>query len=369
MQPPDSDQTWPIPKAVRYLGLLSMLFLSSCAFVPALQPPGPPSSGASETQAEAPAAAEQPPPPAPADKESALRNWVDQQGRIYRVAAPLLINNTELCPQHARSILGFTAKNAYSYSRDFIDAARSLLGLGEELQVMNVLPGSGAEQAGIRKADVLVTVEIEPVPQGADAEHEAAKLIGSEMRGRSSLHLTVLRDGEHVAFDVPLTNACAMMLDLGNTDDASSFSDGHRVMITRGMLAFVQSDEELAYALAREIARNELMPSPRPEVAAVIDQLHAIEASAVSGSSAAAPAYPPDLEADADKVALYMLARAGYRIDNFPAFLQRLASLPSSGTGNIHAPLRSHEGDRLSAMDDAIRSIKLKQENGQPLVP
>lgn len=372
----------------RLLVLMPMLALASCALPPspASAPPAPvasqakapsfpvpaPPAPAAATPTVPPAAPppevvqETPPVPSPVDKGAALRKWVDQQNRIYRVAAPLLINNTELCPRHVKPILGFTAKNRYSFSREFIDAAQSSLGLGEELRVMNVLPGSGAAQAGLREGDVLAAVEIEPAPQGPDAEHMAAALIGEEMQGRDSLHLTVMRAGERMAFDVPLTPACAMALDLGNTEDARSFSDGRRVMVTRGMLDFAQSDDELAYALAREIARNEVTPEARPAMAELIDHLHTIDARTASGDAPAAAQDSYSASDDsADKLAIYLLARAGYDIDGFQSFWERLES---AGQPDLH-PATTVASARMPTVDQTIREVKTKKEDGLPLLP
>lgn len=374
--------------------LVSALVLSSCAVPPARQTTASLPAPAPATQAKAPlpsaspapapvaAAPVIPPsspepevaqvpepvvPPTPVDKGEALRTWVDQQSRLYRVAAPLLINNTELCPQHARSILGFTAKNRYSFSSQYIDAAQSSLGLGEELRIMDVLPGSGAEQAGVRKGDVLVAIEIEPAPQGPDAEHVAAALIGEEMQGRDALHLTFRRDGERMAFDVPLTPACAIVLDLGNTDDAHSFSDGRRVMVTRGLLNFAQSDEELAYAIAREVARNEIAPDTGIAMKELIDRLHAIDAAESSGDTLPAVKVSySESDDNADKLALYLLARAGYGIDGFEPFLQRLESATESHTSGNSSIIAS---TRMATLDQTIREVKTKKNGGLPLIP
>lgn len=265
----------------------------------------------------------------------------------------------------------------FSYSDAFIDAARSALGLGDELQIMTVLPGSGAEQAGLRKGDALLAVEIEPVPAGPNAESAAAELIGSEMRSRTSLHLVIRRDGQRIAVDVPLTPACAMAIDLGNTAEPIALADGHRVMVTRGMLDFVQSDEELAYVLAREIARNETMTTYRAETRDLIDHLHAIDAGATSGGFPAdvldaARSYASDVDADTAKLALYMLARAGFGIEGFQAFWQHLAMGAtdggSGGRGDT-VPAQPPVALRLSALEQAIRDVESKMASGLPLVP
>ncbi|HJV79920.1 peptidase M48 [Noviherbaspirillum sp.] len=373
---------FPWGRSVQCLALtLAVTLLSSCASSPvressvaplpvaaaphAVSAPAKiaqPDDGLQNTEpvlAQAPLAVQAPPQ---VDDGLRLRAWVEQQGRIYRVASPLLINNTELCPQHARRILGFTAKNKYSYSSDFISLAESALGLNDELQVMHVLAGSGAELAGVRKGDVLLAVEIEPIPKGPDAEHAAAKLIGSEMEGRESLYVSVRRDGQRMGFDIPLTMACGMVLDLGNADEPGSFSDGQRVLVTRGMLDFVRSDAELAYVLAREIARNEMMPGSRPEITSVIERLHALESSITSAEfSTAMQPLESDIDSATEHLALDMLERAGYDVANYRSFLQRLASLPASSVGNRSAPDPSSAPYRISvlhpkAKDDAFAS-------------
>lgn len=325
--------------------------------------PTPAPSPAAPPQTTAPAMPAAPPAPVQAtapDQADILRTWVAQQGHLYRVAAPLLINNTELCPRHARNLLGFTAKNRYSYSEAFADTAQSDLGLEERLRVMSVLPGSGAEQAGLEKGDILLAIEIEPLPQGPDAESASASIIASELQGRNGVSLAVLRDGERMGFDIPLTPSCAMIIDLGNADFAGSFADGQRVMVTRGMLNLLQSDEELAYVLAPEVARNILAQEPLPEPAALIDRLHTLAPQAADGATAATagglPPVPADVDLRARKLALYLLARAGYGIDSAPAFWQRMGNSPLTDAD-------------FSGLMETVGEIRARQQSGAPLVP
>ncbi|GAB3549886.1 hypothetical protein GCM10027343_32250 [Noviherbaspirillum agri] len=325
-------------------------------------PPAPPE------QTEIPV--ETPPSLPPIDKAATLRAWVAQQDRLYRVAAPLLVKNTELCPAHARNLLGFTAKTKYSYSDDFVDAAEEVLGLDDRLKVMSVLPGSGAAQAGLQPGDILLVAGIEPLPEGQDAERNAAALIASEVQGSTQLKLTVLRNDERLVLDVPLTPACAMVVDLGNTDSVSSYADGHRLMITRGMLAFARSDEELAYALAREIAHNVLTTSPRADMGAVIDDLRTLDAASTPPPLAAdITPFTPVLDATADKIALYLLVRAGYDIADVSAFWKRLATEHSAEAPNSHTALHPSTAYRLSVITQVARTIGMKRKHGLPLLP
>lgn len=312
-----------------------------------------------------------PAPPATPDRITALQTWVDQQNRLYRVAGPLLIKNADLCNRHARNLLGLTAKTKYSYSNDFADSAHAALGLGDRLRIMNVLPGSGAAQAGIRKGDVLLAIEADRIPAGPNAEREGARIANLAMRGRSSVNLTVLRDGKRSTANMSLTRACAFGIELGNADYVNSYADGHRVLITRGMLDFTASDEELAYVLAKEIAHNVLTQAPRPDMGAVIDRLSILKpgTSVPSGRAFEIKPYSPVLDATADKLSLYLLARAGYSIDNAVGFWKRLAARYPADVRYSHTALHPSTAYRFSVMTEITKAIKTKQDRKLPLVP
>ena len=310
-------------------------------------------------------------PQEPANERSvALREWVEQQRQLYRVAAPLLIKNAPMCLVASRKILGFTAKNQYSYSSDFVDVAHTELGLEDRLQVMSVLPGSGAMQAGINEGDILVAAGDRPIPSGPNAERLASSLMADAVAGNSTLQLLVLRGESSILIDVPLTLACAMVIDLGNTDAVASYADGSRVMVTRGMLGYVQSDDELAWVLAREIAFNVVTLAPRSDIATIIDRLRSanIALQPTFDEQSIAPTTPVQ-DAAIDRIALYMLARAGYSLDGIGEFWERLAAAYPAGQRNSLASMHTPIAQRLPAMERTIEAIRIKQQRGAPLTP
>lgn len=321
-----------------------------------------------------------PPPPPPSEVAAAselpnerllqLRQWVQQQRELYRVAAPLLIANASMCSVASRNILGFTAKTQYSYSADFVDVAHTGLGLDDRLQVMSVLPGSGAMQAGIQVGDILVAAGDRPVPTGANAERQAGSLMADTSAGNASLQLTVLRGDASIPIEVPLTPACAMIVDLGNSDAVSSYADGARVMVTRGMLGFVHSDDELAWVLAREIAFNVVTLAPRTDIAAVIDRLHSLNIAPQSAfdEQSIGPTTPVQ-DAAIDRISLYMLARAGYSLDGIGEFWEHLADAYPAELRNSLASMHTPIANRLAGMERTIAAIRLKQQRGLSLTP
>jgi len=353
----------------RLLLLPAALLMAACA-----TPVTPPAGDAVPGAPARPAAAPAPAAPATSAEQQALMAMVALQDRLYRVAAPLLINNTELCKKNARNLLGFTAKNRYSYSTDFANAAQRSLGLDDRLQVMGVLAGGGAARAGVKRGDILLAVDDKSLPRGETAERDAASILAPMMSGRSNIALTVQRDGARMAVTVPLTYACAFGIELGNTENVVAYADGHRVLITRGMLNAARTDDELAFVLAKEMAHNALSHSTRLRTSAtiggIIDNLTRIrpDMSTMGGMAGLRP-IPQDLDAMADKLALYMLARAGYNIDQAVPFWQRMASEYPATMLNSYTALHPSTAYRVAAMEKTIKDIRGKQARKRPLLP
>jgi hypothetical protein len=322
-----------------------------------------------------------PPPATPAPvpvvtsaEETALQQLVELQDRLDRVAGPLLVNNSPLCKRNARRLLGFTAKTKYSYTAEFIPAAQKLLHLDERLRVTGVLPGSGADKVGVLRGDRLLSVNDKALPQGPNAERQAAALLGPMVTSRGNVKLTVLRNNRQMVLDVPLTMACAFRVELGNTDAVNAYSDGYRVLVTRGMLAYAKSDQELAYVLAREMAHNALGHPIRlrssATIAGVIDNLIRInpDLGMVNGTAGIKP-YSQSIDTAADVTGLFMAARAGYDIDGATAFWENLASKFPITTINGYTALHPETTPRLAAIDKAITDIRAKQAMQKPLLP
>lgn len=307
-------------------------------------------------------------------EEQALQGIVALQDRLYRVAAPLLINNTPLCKGSARNLLGFTAKTKYSYSSDYVDAAQSLLKLDDRLQVMGVLTGSGAARAGLRRGDILIAVEDKPLPGGEYAEREAAAVLAPLMNGRSSVRLTVLRDGVTLPLTVPLTHACAFGVEVGHSDDVNAYADGYRILLTRGMMNALRSDEELAYVVAKEMAHNVLGHPSRQRTSAtaggIIDNLTRVrpDMGIMVGLAGMRP-MPQELDAVADRLSLYMLARAGYPVEQAVPFWQRMAAQYPATQLNTYTALHPATAYRVAAMEKTLADIKAKRAAKKPLVP
>ncbi|GGY66086.1 M48 family metallopeptidase [Pseudoduganella albidiflava] len=348
--------------------IATALLLSACA-----TPPAPSSRTTAPVQ---PTPAEQAVPITPRMQaaRAALDTMVTQQDRLYRVAAPLLINNVDLCRTAARGLLGFTAKNKWSYPGEYADAAAAVLGYDDALRVSGVLAGSGAARAGLRKGDTLVAADGKALPTGPGAETAAAGVFAPLVSGRTQLSMTIGRDGQTQVLKVPVTRACAMRVDLGNADNVNSYADGGRIAVTRGMINFAGGDEAIAYVLAKDIAHNVLghaaVARNTAAVAAIIDNVTRVQPDqAQLGGTGNVKPLAANLEVAADTLALYMLARAGYGVERYKAFWQKLAAQYPASVPNGYMAVHPNLAPRLAAIDKTVADIKARQAAKKPLVP
>jgi membrane-associated protease RseP (regulator of RpoE activity) len=349
------------------LGLTIALLLSACATQapqqPSIQqPPAKATPQAPALSAQQAAAAE------------TLTRMATLQQRLYHVAAPLLIDNAELCKTHARNLLGFTAKNRYSYPGEYNEAAHLAFGMDERLQVTEVLAGSGASKAGLKIGDGLVAAGGKPLPTGRHALSGAGAIFGPLVASSANLPLTIERGGATRQLAIPVTRACAYAIELGNSDNVNAYADGQRIMVTRGMMEFTRNDDELAYVVSRTLAHNVLGHAAAQRnsatIGSIVDNLVRVKPddSMLIGSGGIKP-MPAEMDVAADRLAVYMLARADYKIDSADDFWKRVAATYPATVLNGYTANHPAIDARLAAINKAVAEVKAKRSAKKPLVP
>lgn len=174
---------------------------------------------------------------------------------------------------------------------------------------------------------------------------------------------------------------CSYSLELRGERGVNAYADGQKVVITGPLMEFARSDTHLAFVLAHELAHNimEHSDSQRGNVliGAVLGSLADVAASTQGantgggfgelGANMALMSYSPGFEAEADYIALYILARAGYRIEEAPNFWRAMAQYEPQG---IYArSTHPTTAERFVAMHKTIAEIRTKQRQRLPLMP
>jgi hypothetical protein len=349
------------------LTLTLAMLLSACA----TQAPRQPSSSPRviERAAEAPGLS-----PQMAAAADTLTKIAELQDRLYKVAAPLLIQNAELCKGQARNLLGFTAKNRWSYPGDYNEAAHVAFGMDERLQVTGVLAGSGAARAGLQSGDVLLAAAGKPLPTGEHALGQAGTIFSKIIATQATLPMTIERRQSERQIAIPVTRACAFAIEVGNADNVNAYGDGNRLLVTRGMINFTRDDDELAFVVAKTMAHNMLahpvIQRNQATIGSIIDNLKSIQpdTSMLIGSGGI-KAMAPDADAAADRLGIYLAARAGYDVAEAPAFWRRLAETYPPSVLNGYSANHPALPQRLAAVDKALAEVKTKRAAKRPLAP
>lgn len=311
----------------------------------------------------------------------ALETWLEQDMRVQRIAHRLLSAGTELCGDKVGPLAGLSLFNRHVFPREWHAAAAELYGVGERPQIATVVPGSPAERAGLEPGDVVLRVGDWETPQGKTAPAKTIDHLREALAGQGRVTLQVLRAGVPLAVSLEPVRACSYAVSIDNDDAVNAYADGRNIVINKGMLRFVQNDEELALVLAHELAHNAMghVDAARKNalVGGAVGLLLDIAAAAAgvntqgtftdAGMRAGAAVYSVDFEREADYVGMYILARAGFEIDSAPHFWRRMAA--ENPEAIAHSTTHPTTPERFLGLDQTIAEIRQKAARGAPLLP
>jgi hypothetical protein len=306
---------------------------------------------------------------------------MEMNEQLWRVSYRLSAAAAELCGSHVTGSPGIVVRTAAAFGEKLRPAAVARYpALGDAPTIVYVAAGSGAEAAGLQNNDVIVAVNGEPIPPSGRSLDLYAKFLRAAGSG-GPMQFSVRRSGEARDVTVEPQPVCNYPVVIVDKPQVNAYADGKGIYVHRGMMDFVRSDEELALVLGHEMAhdfRGHLGAQRKnamvgTAVGAVFDVLLAagtgVAGSTFSrmGGNLTAGAYSQEFEAEADYVGLYVMARAGYRIDDAANFWRRMAiSSPGSITMTSDHPATP---ERFVALQAAVKEIGAKTAQGEPLVP
>jgi hypothetical protein len=224
-------------------------------------------------------------------------------------------------------VTGLLLHHLAEYSSNDQPLVVSGFGLDQGPGVLAVVAGSPAARSGVRAGDVILAangVQF-PSPETLAAERDdkrRRKLIeGSEAQLEEQLRLgpvklEILREGQKVTLLLSSVAGCEVRARLARSSQANAFADGRYAIMTTKMLGFIQNDDELAIALAHEIAHNLLRHPARlddEKVPQGILRNFGKNASRVRAT-----------EEEADRLGMKLLWAAGYNVNAAIPFWRRL---------------------------------------------
>jgi predicted Zn-dependent protease len=161
--------------------------------------------------------------------------------------------------------------------------------------------------------------------------------------------------------------------------ELNAFADGERVLITRGMVDFLDQDDDLALVLGHELAHNTYGHIEKKMGNALVGALLGGLVGALAGPDAVvdavelggqlgALAFSQEFEAEADYAGAYFAARAGYEVAGAADIWRRMGArhpeaIDLAGTTHPSTALR------YLSLERTAEEIALKKSRRQPLTP
>lgn len=332
----------------RFLSPLLLSLALTAAVGACSQTPGPAPVGAMES--------------AEAGRLSALTT-LDR--RVAGVAWRLSEANAALCPA-VRLSAGWALHSARQYSEALRPHAEARFHLRGDLPgVLVAPPGSPAAAAGLQTGDLLLAVGGVPLEAGPLSGPPAWEGLEANLRlvdaalANGPTTFTLQRGDETLDLTVHPRRACGYEVQLNPSDELNARADGRRLFISTALAGFAGNDDELAIILGHELAHHVLRHRHWSETGGAARQANEGAWRANGGEGNA--------EQQADRVGLYLSARAGYDPAVAPGFWRRFGA----SNWRVRFPQIGHAsaGARALALEEVQREIEAKRRAGGELLP
>jgi hypothetical protein len=216
--------------------------------------------------------------------------------------------NANRCAQ-PRMLTGMLLHDLSQYDPGVRLAVGRAFSLGSGFGIIQIVPGSAAERAGLHIDDEIIAVRGVSVedPTGVSRSGKSyrrmdrfAAFLQSTLQ-TGATELLIRRNGAVSRIMLQGEAGCGGELSLLNSNEKNAWSDGTHVAVTTGMLQLAHSDDEVAFVVAHEMAHNMLGHSS-------------------SGTSQIFGARRSEIAAD--QMAVGLMTYAGYRPQSGVSFLE-----------------------------------------------
>jgi len=272
----------------------------------------------------------------------AAQQTIAEITRLDGVALRIRLAGAPVCAPHLSLILGAALGREHPSIHDV--AYDEALGLAHSATVVTVLADTPADRAGLRAGDVILAVNGRAVAKPWQVYEELRKR-------REATDLRIRRGAEPATIRLEPVVGCGFEVEYVPDPSLATGRALHgHAFVTAGFVRFVRSDDELAIVISHELAHRILDDETR---AGFLEH-----------------------ELDADRIGLYLAARAGYDVAVAPDLWERVAiekpwmiRFEPGPMSDELEPIHARIGKRVPALRRLVAEIRDKQARGGDLVP
>ncbi|MDT9599653.1 M48 family metallopeptidase [Sphingosinicella rhizophila] len=278
--------------------------------------------------------------------------------RVAAVAYRLALGGAPDCPADF-PLTGMLLHHLAEYAPDDQPRAIALYQVDRGPGVLAVVAGGPAARAGLMPGDVILAVNKVPFPAPVLIAAETKRKIWRKMVEASEaqledqlrlgpVRLDILRAGAESVVMLDSIPACPARVRLARSNQLNAFADGKYVTATTALLDFVRNDDELAIALAHEMAHN-ILAHP-----ALLDEQGVPRRGMMRGFGGNAKRVWAT-EAEADRFSIALAWRAGFDVSAAIPFWRRLYA----SRNRLPQIFRTHPslGAREKIVNEAIAAL------------
>ncbi len=192
-----------------------------------------------------------------------VRTFGAEELRVETIAYRIGAANANSCasPQ-MRS--GLILHDLTQYDLSVRPAVSRAFSLYDGIGVLDVVPGSVADQAGLEVDDEILAIDGRSIKDPQAVEHapqsyQRLERFSSALRQALSLRvadLLVRRHGQLLHLKLRGQPGCGGDAFVTSSPDLNAWSDGSRIFVSSALMGFTRSDDELAFVIAHEMAHN-----------------------------------------------------------------------------------------------------------------
>ncbi len=278
------------------------------------------------------------------------------------------------------------AENLLFYAKDLCQHTTYATGItfhpDNSRQVVHINPLFPVHRSSIRKGDWVLSSEWDLVSDSS---------LNTLTPPQAITYYSVLEDMEKTE-NITTLEVCDMHVQVEKQDMLNAMADGHTIYMYPKLHDFLQQDQYMIAVIAHELAHNILSHRHRAvethtktqlivggvmALAGLLmndgkldeDQQNMIKEYSNTAGNLAHLYYSPTLEAEADYVGVYLMARAGYDIENVQDTWKRMSLLGDTDKQFLSTHPSSPE--RFHALEQTILEIqeKLKTQHRTDLMP